>query len=93
MACDLIAFHGHTSPAIQPGAWLDGHPIRRARKRYTCDYWHGRPADPALPSGRCKNVIQPGDLFVEGERNDEAGGFGYDRYCAACGGIVPVGAA
>jgi hypothetical protein len=63
------------------GGWLDGFPIRRARKPHRCNYWHG-----LHNGGRCKTIIQPGDFYVEGEGNDEAGGFGNDRYCLPCAG-------
>jgi hypothetical protein len=63
------------------GGWLDGHPIRRARKSYRCDYWRG-----LSNGGRCNRPIRPSDLYVEGEMNDEAGGFGHDRYCPSCAG-------
>lgn len=61
--------------------WLKGQPIRKARKAHRCDYFHG-----VRNGGRCKTIIQPGSYYVEGEANDEAGGFGHDRYCLACAG-------
>lgn len=56
--------------------WLKGARVRTARKPHRCDYWRG-----LLSGGRCPRVIQPGEQYVEGERNDTAGGFGTDRYC------------
>lgn len=70
------------------GGWLDGHPVRRARKAHVCNYWWGNGSQhPQGKSGRCHNAINPGDLYVEGERNDTAGGFGADRYCVDCATI------
>lgn len=61
--------------------WLKGSTIRRARKAHRCDYWRGLAA-----GGKCPNIIQPGEDYAEGEPNDEAGGFGHDRYCLTCAG-------
>jgi hypothetical protein len=61
------------------GGWLDGHPIRKARKAHLCDYWHG-----IHNGGRCNKPINPGDQYVEGDPNDDAGGYGADRYCFDC---------
>ena len=66
---------------IQSG-WLEGHPIRKARNAGQCDFWRG-----ALHGGCCKTMIKPGDYYAEGERNDDAGGFGRDRYCMECAGV------
>ena len=56
--------------------------IRRARKAHRCGYWHG-----LANGGRCRTVIQPGDLYAEGDPDpDYAGGFGLERYCLACAG-------
>lgn len=54
--------------------WLAGHAIRVARKAGPCQY------------GRrfCRAMIGVGDEYVEGEANDDAGGYGSDRYCMAC---------
>lgn len=65
---------------VADGTWK-GQPIRRARKAHRCDYWHG-----SQNGGRCKNTIQPGEDYVQGELNDDAGGFGHDRYCLDCAG-------
>lgn len=65
---------------VRSGTW-QGQPIRRARKAYRCDYWHG-----ASSGGRCRNTINAGDHYMEGEANDRAGGFGADRYCLDCAG-------
>lgn len=60
-------------------SWLQGQPIRRARKKHRCNYWHGMNS-----GGRCQNIIATGDLYVQGDPNDTVGGFGADRYCWAC---------
>lgn len=67
-----------TSPAVAETGWLKGHPIRTARKAGKCaDFRH------------CGTVIQPGDKYVEGDIDiDKAGGFGHDRLCLACAGVV-----
>lgn len=74
------------SPWNQPGETWEGHPIRKARKAHRCNYWWGKNNHPNK-EGRCQNVIKPGDLYLEGEMNDEAGGYGADRYCAECAEI------
>ena len=66
--------------SVSEGTWR-GQPIRRARKAYRCDYWRG-----AMNGGRCAKRIAAGDYYMQGEANDEAGGFGYDRYCMECAG-------
>ena len=68
----------HTPRRMESGSWL-GYTIRRARKSGRCDYWLGE-------RGRCTNLIEVGDEYVEGELSDgfKAGGFGRDRYCMAC---------
>ena len=60
--------------------WLAGNAIRRARKPGRCNYWHGKTI------GRCKHLIAVGELYAEGEPNDEAGGWARDRYCLECAG-------
>lgn len=62
---------------VDSGTWR-GNVIRRARKGSRCDYFHG------AAIGKCKNRIEPGDLYLEGEMNDTAGGYGSDRYCMNC---------
>jgi hypothetical protein len=69
------------TPLPIEGGWLDGRMIRRARKPFHCRYWHGR-----ANGGHCKTIVQPGELYAEGESNDVAGGYGVDRYCIACAG-------
>lgn len=55
--------------------WLTGSTIRRARKAGKCAGFR-----------QCGTTIQPGDEYVEGDpQYDNAGGFGRDRYCLACG--------
>lgn len=66
------------------GGWLDSHPVRTARKAGRCDYWRG-----SQNGGRCHTPINPGDRYIEGETNDEAGGYGNDRYCFDCAGYDP----
>lgn len=58
--------------------WLKGSPIRTARKPHRCNYWQG-----LSNGGRCSHIIQIGEQYVEGDGNDEAGGYGNDRYCMA----------
>jgi hypothetical protein len=62
--------------------WLKGNAVRTARKSYRCDFWKGQSS-----GGFCRNKIEPGDQYVEGDPNDEAGGFGRDRVCMACAQI------
>jgi hypothetical protein len=69
------------------GGWLDGHCLRRARKPHRCVFDRVSFDDRGTRTLiRCKTNIQPGDLYAEGDRNDDAGGFGCDRYCLACAG-------
>jgi len=68
----------HTPITVTDGTW-HGNYIRRARKVSKCDYWLGE-------AGRCKAVIAVGDLYLEGEMNEDAGGYGSDRYCMTCAG-------
>jgi hypothetical protein len=63
---------------VQSGTWA-GFPIRKARKPGRCDYWRG-------VDGRCKARIHAGDYYQQGEMNDDAGGYGNDRYCMDCAG-------
>lgn len=63
---------------VKEGVWA-GKVIRRARKEGRCEYWLGVP-------GQCKNIIKSGDLYMTGEQNGEAGGFGQERYCMDCAG-------
>jgi hypothetical protein len=67
------------------GGWLDGSPIRRARKPYKCDYWRGKSA-----GGRCNKLIPIGGFYVEGEMSDAQqtrnGVFLRDKYCLKCAG-------
>jgi hypothetical protein len=67
------------SITVQTGTWA-GQPLRVARKPHRCDYWHG------LERGKCAAIILPGDYYLQGEMNDSAGGWGYDRYCMECAG-------
>ena len=73
-------------PVIIQDGWLQGHCIRRARKAHRCDYSHGFSG-----GGRCKTIIQPGEIYAEGEGNERAGGFGNDRYCLPCAGYDASG--
>lgn len=57
-----------------PGS-LSGARIRRARKEHRCDGWN---------VNRCGHVIRAGSFYVEGERNDEAGGYGTNRIAREC---------
>jgi hypothetical protein len=50
--------------------WLQGHCIRRARKAHRCVC--------------CGTNIPPGEAYAEGEGNDDAGGYGNDRFCLPC---------
>lgn len=73
------------TPIEIKGGWLNGHLIRTARKNHTCDFWWGNGSEhPTGKSRRCGNPIKPGDVYAQGEMNDEAGGFGHDRYCTEC---------
>lgn len=63
---------------VTTGTWA-GQKIRRARVGGQCDYWKGQ-------EGRCTNYIKPGELYMSGELNEDAGGFGQDRYCLMCAG-------
>jgi hypothetical protein len=53
--------------------------VRTARKQYRCEYFRG-----TENGGRCKNRIEAGQRYVEGEPNDTAGGWGNARYCLDC---------
>jgi len=55
-----------------------GSPIRTAKKAGKCaDFRH------------CGNMINVGDLYVQGDCDPyEAGGFAHDRMCLSCGGIA-----
>ncbi len=69
--------------------WLAGAIVRTAREDHGCDDWLG-----ASSGGVCGNTIQAGERYAEGEPNDTAGGFGFDRYCLVCvrrsyGGTMP----
>jgi len=68
---------------ITSGPWT-GHLIRRARKSRICEYGITISGD---PTSHCTRVIEPGDLYVEGELNPcKAGGYGQDSYCLDCAG-------
>lgn len=59
-----------------PGSMLNGHCVRRARKKYNCDGWATK---------GCEVIIEPGNEYVEGDSDiDRAGGFGHKRYCSVC---------
>lgn len=60
------------------GGIYAGHLIRQARKPGKCG---------------CGCAIAVGDLYLEGEGNDTAGGFGRDRLCLDCAGPEAVMAA
>jgi hypothetical protein len=64
----------HTATIVQSG-YFKGNRIRTARKAGKCaDFRH------------CGNMIEVGDLYVEGEGDPyKAGGFGRERLCLACG--------
>lgn len=63
------------TPIKVSGGLYDGHMIRRARKAGKC---------------HCGTVIDAGDLYLEGEGNNIAGGFGNERLCLNCGGPEAV---
>lgn len=64
----------------QPGHFLHGMTIHRARKAGTCEL--GRRV---TGGARCANRIEVGDLYVAGESDGwKASGFGRLRYCAEC---------
>lgn len=67
------------------GGWLDGSPIRKARKQYRCEYFRG-----SQNGGFCRKPIMPGDYYVEGEMSDceqtRNGAFIRDKYCLQCAG-------
>ena len=71
------------------GGWLDGSPIRQARKPYKCEYWRGK-----ANGGRCNKLITVGSFYVEGEISDEGqtrnGAFLRDKYCPECAGAEAV---
>ena len=70
------------TPIEVRGGWLNGHLIRTCRKPFRCDYNHGR-----VNGGRCKRIVEPGHLYVEGDVDPyRAGGFASYRYCFACAG-------
>lgn len=58
--------------------WLKGRRVRQARKAGTCDYLNG------VIWRKYPHTVQPGALYVEGDPNESAGGYGNDRYCLAC---------
>lgn len=59
---------------------MSGHPVRKARKTFSCDGWTNK-------IGHAK--IFAGDYYVEGFATiDVANGFGHDRYCIAC--VAPI---
>jgi hypothetical protein len=60
---------------VMQGGWLDGEAVRRARVAGPCK------------NGPCRNRIEVGDLYVEGELDPyRAGGFAVERYCLTCQG-------
>lgn len=61
---------------LMEAGWMKGSVIRTARKRHRCNYWMG-----TTNGGRCRHIIQPGEDYVEGDPNDDAGGYGNDRIC------------
>ena len=69
------------------GGWLDGSPIRKARKPWRCEYWRGKSA-----GGMCRKPITVGAYYVEGEISDGSeqvtrnGVFIRDKYCPECAG-------
>ena len=63
---------------VTSGIWT-GFLIRRARKSGQCQFYRGK-----LHGGMCQEVIQAGDLYLAGEGNYDAGGYGQDRYCKKC---------
>lgn len=74
-------------PKFMESGWLEGNVIRTARKAHRCDYWMGMSC-----GGQCRRIIQPGEQYVEGDANDEAGGFGYDRICMDHAGALALAA-
>lgn len=63
----------NTPLEVAEGSWK-GHVIRRARKAGRCQYHPGKRS--------CR--IEVGDLYLEGERSENAGGFASERYCIEC---------
>jgi hypothetical protein len=60
--------------------WLQGHPIRKARKEYRCD------------CRACRKQIAVGDEYVQGDIDpDRAGGFGHQRICTDCARLSRYG--
>lgn len=66
--------HGET---LESG-WLKGKKVSMARKAGRCDYLHSD------AQRKYDHTIEPGDLYVYGDPNESAGGFGMDRYCLHC---------
>ena len=69
------------------GGWLDGSPIRRARKSYRCGYFRGK-----ANGGICNKLIPIGGFYCEGEMVDcgpqttRNGVFLREKYCLECAG-------
>ena len=64
---------------VEYGVWT-GRAIRTARKAGPCQYGRRVTGGPC-----CRNVIQPGDKYVEGEHDDyRAGGYAMQRWCMEC---------
>jgi len=79
-------------PIIIAEGWLKGHCSRRARKAHRCVYDRVSFDDRGKRTLiRCKINIQPGEAYAEGDRNDDAGGFGNDRFCLTCAGYDATG--
>ena len=71
---------------VKAGPW-SGYVIRRARKAGRCEYFRGIDHQrSASENGRCPRAITAGDLYLAGELNMEAGGYGQARYCLTCAG-------
>jgi hypothetical protein len=61
--------------------WLEGKPVRRARKPARRDYWMGR------GKGYCPTVIEPGQFYAEGDPDGHTlNPFVMSRYCLHCAG-------
>jgi hypothetical protein len=63
-----------------------GHPIRKARKSFTCGTFRG------LIDGQrtfCQTRIEVGDSYVEGDLDPyRAGGFAHEKLCFDCAHVL-----
>ena len=62
--------------------WLEGNVCRTARKPHRCQACNSK----GPGTGRCTNIIQPGERYVEGEMELYSHPNARERYCLECAG-------